>query len=144
MPGLAGWPVRMVGLLPGLIYLGLIQLDVIPDTAWAQYPVVLLFVATFVVMTRYHLIEQERWRQAQHELIDVLRQERSEAQRAMESMLQEQRQAQVELLKLMQASSQEMFQAYSNVQVEAFEEALDKISVNYYSLVREQTKAGER
>lgn len=141
---MAGWPIRMAVLLPGLIYLGLIQFDVIPDTAWAQYPIVILFIGTFVVMARYHLVEQDKWRQSHHDLIHVLREERADAQKAMESMLQEQRQAQVELLKLMQISSQEMFQAYSRVQVEAFEEALEKISVNYYSLVREQTKAGNR
>jgi len=132
---LVHWPVRMVTILP-VLYLGLIQFDVIPDTAWAQYPIVLLFIGTFVVMTRYHLIEQDKWR-------DMLRQERVDAQKALEMMLQEQRLSQVELLKLMQASSQEMFQAYSKVQVEAFEEAIDKIAANYYGLLREQPR-GEK
>jgi len=73
----------------------------------------------------------------------MLRQERVDAQKALEMMLQEQRLSQVELLKLMQASSQEMFQAYSKVQVEAFEEAIDKIAANYYGLLREQPR-GEK
>jgi histidinol dehydrogenase len=120
-----------------MLWLGLIQLDIIPDAAWAQYPVVILFIGTFVVLARYHLAEQDKWR-------DILQRERADGQRALEGMLQEQRLSQVELLKLMQASSQEMFQAYSKAQVEAFEEALEKIAANYYGLVREQQTKGNR
>jgi hypothetical protein len=115
-----------------------LQADLIPDSAWAQYPIVILFIGTFVILTRYHLLEQEKWRHQYRELIEVLRGERAESQRTLEQSLKSQREAQVELIKMLQVGSREFFEEFSRVQVEAFEEAIEKISGSYYRLMHEK------
>lgn len=132
-------PFVPVGLATAL----LLQADLIPDSAWAQYPIVILFIGTFVLMARYHLAEQDKWRQSYREIIEVLRSERGEAQKVFEESLREQRLAQVELIKMLQGSSREFFETFSRVQGEVFEEAIEKISGNFYALVHEGQQKGQ-
>lgn len=137
-------PLLLPFLPVGLVAALLLQADLIPDSAWAQYPIVILFIGTFVLMARYHLAEQDKWRQSYRDLVDVLRSERSESQKALEESLREQRQAQVELITMLQTGSREFFETFSRVQGQVFEEAIEKISGNYYALVYEGQKAQEK
>ena len=118
-------------------WVGLLQTELIPATAWAQYPIVILFCGAFVILARYYLQEQERWRQMHKELIQALRDERQEAQKALHQGLADERQALLQLLDKMQGANKENFSVFSEMQSRAFEEALEKISSQYYQLERD-------
>jgi biopolymer transport protein ExbB/TolQ len=113
------------------------QTDLIPASAWAQYPLVILFGIASLVAFRAHLQEQDKWRTAQKELLEILREERRANEQSLLAALKDQRDAQVEMLKMMQQAARENFEAIMRVQGETFEEAIDKIAGQYYRLNRE-------
>lgn len=114
----------------------LAQVD-IPAEAWAQYPLVIMFGLASIVAFRYHLQDQDKWRTAQKELLEILRDERRTNDQSLLAALKDQREAQVTMLNMMQQAARENFAIIMKVQAETFEEAIDKIAGQYYRLNRE-------
>jgi hypothetical protein len=96
-----------------------------------------MFGLASIVAFRYHLQDQDKWRTAQKELLEILRDERRTNDQSLLAALKDQREAQVTMLNMMQQAARENFAIIMKVQAETFEEAIDKIAGQYYRLNRE-------
>jgi hypothetical protein len=121
-------------------YLVLLQSQIIPDSLWAQYPIVAIFLLAGGVAGYYHLKEQDKNRKALFDLIAILREERQEHQQALERILREQNEASAKLLEMMQAGEKDSFDRFAAVQARTFEEAIERISGQIYSWQYQQVK----
>ncbi len=110
---LLGIPVGLSGSI------ALSQADLIPTSVWEQLPVVVLFCGVAIWAARYFFQDQERWR-------EMLAKERQASLEMLTQSLQTQRDASIDLLKMMQSSSKDIFAAFSRTQSEAFREVFDE------------------
>jgi hypothetical protein len=114
-------------LLSGIAGVAAIQAELIPQSVWAQLPVVVLFSIVVIALAKLYFDEQRRIRQAQQEDLvarnEARRQERKEDREIFFKMIDDQNRAISTLLEV-----------FAKTQAAAIDDALDKVVAQYYQV----------
>jgi hypothetical protein len=120
--------------LVAFISAALLQIEnIIPSTAWAQYPIVAIGAVLVVFLMRHWTQNEDRWRL-------FVEEERTRFDQYLTEALQSQRCQYMKILQDKDAVQRDMLQAVSESQRAAYEEALERFLESHAWALKSQEK----